>query len=452
MTRSYTRRRALRIGSAGIVGCLAGCTGLLNGDDNDSENDDTTPSTEDGGNNGERPPELGVVPGSATAVAHVDAAALLDGPVGESAIEGALSSVATQQPSYDGPESYDAALDTIETEFGLDPQGISSVTAFVGDQSSEEIGIVAETDYDEPDVLDVLQADGSVSKETYGGVTIYTDPGDSAVGVLGDGQYAAGPVGVVESVIDVTNGEKDAAGGDVVTTYEDAPSGPIRFGAVVPDEGDRQSAGALAAVETVRGGMSADGDQRRLVVEMEATDTDAAGRLTTTLERGLSELQSRMEGESGPLADALAQLDAVDVQRDGATVSMVHSASAEEAGNLMAVAVAVVGTFVLDLGESQAATYPRASFAFDYDAGAETVTITHQSGDAIDGSNLYVRGTTGNGTINAQWAGDYGVSEVMAGSRVTVQNVTDSFELRVVRDPADQEQSAVLAAMSGPEA
>ncbi|QSG14481.1 type IV pilin [Halapricum desulfuricans] len=446
MARSYTRRRLLRITSAGAVGCLAGCNGLDGGDDSG----DTTPTTTAGERSAERPSELNVVPEGATMVAHVDVTALLDSPVGESAIEGALSSVAAQRPTYDGPESYEEALDAVETGWELDPRGVSSVTAFVGDRTGGEIAFVAETNYDESEVVEMLETRGTVSEETYEDVAVHVDPTDSALGVLGDGRYVVGRTDTVESVVDVTNGNEDAVSGVVVTAYGHAPSGPIRFGTVVPDAWGQQSTNALTVVETIRGGMSTEEGQHRLVVEMETTDADAAGRLTTGLEDGLAEFQPRMERESGPLDDAFSRLDDIAVRRDGSTVSMMHTAGAEVTGDLIAVVVAVVGTFVLGLGETQEATHPRASFEFDYDADAGTVTITHQGGDTIDGSNLYVRGTTGNGAIDAQWAADYGVNQVWSGESVTVADVSDAFELRVVWDPSDQDISAVLAVMVGP--
>lgn len=78
------------------------------------------------------------------------------------------------------------------------------------------------------------------------------------------------------------------------------------------------------------------------------------------------------------------------------------------------------------------------------------MTVTHVAGDTIDGSNLYVVGTTGSGRVDRQWEGDYGVSDVSAGSRVTVENVAADYELRVVRESADRGTSATLSASEGP--
>ncbi|ELZ69123.1 hypothetical protein C457_09806 [Haloferax prahovense DSM 18310] len=50
---------------------------------------------------------------------------------------------------------------------------------------------------------------------------------------------------------------------------------------------------------------------------------------------------------------------------------------------------AVIGTFVLGLGDQVGDTAPQASFSFDYD-GAQEITITHESGDAIASDDLSV--------------------------------------------------------------
>ena len=87
---------------------------------------------------------------------------------------------------------------------------------------------------------------------------------------------------------------------------------------------------------------------------------------------------------------------------------------------------AVIGTFVLGLGDSVESA-PQASFNFDYDdtASREKVTIRHRGGDNIDASKLEVRV---NG--NAVDAGDYNSDSTLsdqyssfnAGNEVIVQD------------------------------
>ena len=50
---------------------------------------------------------------------------------------------------------------------------------------------------------------------------------------------------------------------------------------------------------------------------------------------------------------------------------------------------AVIGTFVLGLGDQVSESAPQAQFTFDYD-GASKVNITHDGGDAIEAGNLNI--------------------------------------------------------------
>ncbi|MFC6991962.1 type IV pilin N-terminal domain-containing protein [Haladaptatus sp. GCM10025707] len=77
---------------------------------------------------------------------------------------------------------------------------------------------------------------------------------------------------------------------------------------------------------------------------------------------------------------------------------------------------AVIGTFVLGLGDQVGKTAPQASFSFSYDSGADTLTITHESGDKIKAANLQVK--VGN-TAAQTWPDD-GDSFVTAGDSITV--------------------------------
>jgi len=101
---------------------------------------------------------------------------------------------------------------------------------------------------------------------------------------------------------------------------------------------------------------------------------------------------------------------------------------------------AVIGTFVLGLGDQVQSTTPQASFGFSQenvtyttsantDAPAETVTVTHESGDTISESNLKVTvaGETAfdvdesNNMTSTLWDGG---GDVSAGSSVRVVGYT----------------------------
>jgi hypothetical protein len=86
---------------------------------------------------------------------------------------------------------------------------------------------------------------------------------------------------------------------------------------------------------------------------------------------------------------------------------------------------------------------PQISFAFEYDASAETVTVTHQAGDTADGSNLtvLVDGEPANATFEGETA---------AGDSVTVDasGLESGSQVRVVWGSGDR--SATLGLFTLP--
>jgi flagellin-like protein len=92
---------------------------------------------------------------------------------------------------------------------------------------------------------------------------------------------------------------------------------------------------------------------------------------------------------------------------------------------------AVIGTFVLGLGDSVESA-PQASFNFDYDDTNEKVTIRHRGGDNIDASKLEVRvngaSIADDGDVNYKDGGSTlsdQYSSFNAGNEVTIQDTND---------------------------
>jgi len=128
---------------------------------------------------------------------------------------------------------------------------------------------------------------------------------------------------------------------------------------------------------------------------------------------------------------------------------------------------AVIGTFVLGLGDQVQQTTPRASIGFD--AGTlsandgttddiDYVNITHESGDTIEASNLQIALTGGDGNFPADWptTGDVSagssVSIVTADSLVTGSDVQAAASLddftgetvRLIYDSPDSDNTATV--------
>jgi flagellin-like protein len=144
---------------------------------------------------------------------------------------------------------------------------------------------------------------------------------------------------------------------------------------------------------------------------------------------------------------------------------------------------AVIGTFVLGLGDQVSNTSPSASFTFDFDDGAEAngnqdvLTITHDGGDKIEASALTVK-TSGtdidvstSSTFDSSWttseplvnseSNDFGSNaEVTAGTSIYVgtndqTGTTDELNddtVRVTWASSNGGDTATLGKWSGPSA
>ncbi|WP_396613372.1 type IV pilin (plasmid) [Haloferax sp. S1W] len=87
---------------------------------------------------------------------------------------------------------------------------------------------------------------------------------------------------------------------------------------------------------------------------------------------------------------------------------------------------AVIGTFVLGLGDQVGDSAPQASFSFDYDESTGDLSVSHESGDPIEATQLNVSysGTSydwnGTGTVGAGDTADYPGASLSDGDVVRV--------------------------------
>jgi flagellin-like protein len=114
---------------------------------------------------------------------------------------------------------------------------------------------------------------------------------------------------------------------------------------------------------------------------------------------------------------------------------------------------AVIGTFVLNLGQSVQPTSPQASFNFEYNETGNSTTITHETGDSISATQLNVTSTasldyTAAGTETFEDVG----GEISAGDAATYVKGSDwnGETLRVVWTSEDGENSATIGRSTAP--
>ena len=133
---------------------------------------------------------------------------------------------------------------------------------------------------------------------------------------------------------------------------------------------------------------------------------------------------------------------------------------------------AVIGTFVLGLGDQVQSTAPQASFNFDYQnntgANSDVLQVTHDGGDAIPSSelNASVSGATDDSGSSVTFGqgsdgdlfdsgGDVtaGTTDSIDGGDVSAANLKlDEASVRVVWASQSGENSATLGQWDGPEA
>ncbi|MFC6941329.1 type IV pilin N-terminal domain-containing protein [Salinirubellus sp. GCM10025818] len=136
---------------------------------------------------------------------------------------------------------------------------------------------------------------------------------------------------------------------------------------------------------------------------------------------------------------------------------------------------AVIGTFVLGLGDQVQSTAPQASFNFDYtsDSGSSegSVAITHDGGDSIPDTQLNIKSTTDyaanssyvTASTSSAWSAVDTASKsgnsVAAGSSATIteddgtgSSEFDTATVRVTWQSTNGDQTATLGKWSGPDA
>ena len=103
---------------------------------------------------------------------------------------------------------------------------------------------------------------------------------------------------------------------------------------------------------------------------------------------------------------------------------------------------AVIGSFVLGLGNSVQQTAPNANFQFDFDTSADTAVAAHTGGDSIPSSQLNI--TAANTT--STWSD----TTVTAGVTSDPVDVSGSDTVRVIWTSENGDTSQTLAEESTP--
>lgn len=110
------------------------------------------------------------------------------------------------------------------------------------------------------------------------------------------------------------------------------------------------------------------------------------------------------------------------------------------------VGAALIGAFALGVGGSASAsgsvaTAPQANY--DFARTADGVTITHDGGDSIPASELFVV-VDGEATPLTAYQGFSAGDRFSTGDRITVSDVSSGSEIRLRWESSDSDEAAVL--------
>lgn len=454
-----SRRDVLRTGAAlsslAAIGSLAGCSSLLDSEQTGGE-------------------QLQRVPEDADAAARVDIETVLDDE-GTQRVMNAMLSIRAEQGWYSGPSDLEGLLSDFEDNMGLDPDGITTLTPFCawsdGDDyrtvDEEFNGTLFSADWSVTDVVDALeQGATSYEEDDYAEMSVYEPDNEYAswVGVVSEGEYVIGTEDAVKDTIDVVAEAEDTLDSALQSAYGNTRSGPVRFVSTVPADqlpekaGPRNQVdlGILDDIDLVAGAVYRNGDNRGTKVTFTAEDEDAADDAAAMLD-GLFTVASD-QSQHDTVAD---ELDEVEVSQDGTSVVVTYEGSISDLVDVVEETMNTSGGG----GGGGTTRAPQAVFSFDYEetkGDRGTLTITHEGGDNIKRSELYVRGEgfaavpTVDMTSGGQWAGttngtDGGEPTVVAGDRVTL-GVASDYDISVIWQSESGDTSATLAVNEGPAA
>ena len=105
---------------------------------------------------------------------------------------------------------------------------------------------------------------------------------------------------------------------------------------------------------------------------------------------------------------------------------------------------AVIGTFVLGLGDQVQSSAPNANFQFDYNSSASNFTVIHNGGQDIDSENVEI--SVESGTSNANWTDGTG----SAGTLSTGSSSEFSYESDSQFGDSGQAGDSVLVIWQSP--
>lgn len=312
---SIRRKRFVLVGAVVVLALLAGCAGVLSGDADPVEH----------------------APDGSDALVHVDMSMMADEDNRK-----LLEAFTDANDDYDDLD--DVARD-FENETGLDPAESRHLLAFgdleggIRDSSS---GVIVYSEWETEAVVEAVEneEDTEYERTTYEGEDVLYEPVEEPafgtpvyVGVLGDGQFVFGDEQSVKDSLDVEYGDAEPVSGPVREAYDDARDGHVTIAVeppadqipaddpTMPAELDLQSFQRVTAISAVY--YTEDGDAG-VEATFVAENEDVALDVADVLDGAVSIASGSVQDEK--LTD---ELRAIEVERDGATVTVTYQTAVD---------------------------------------------------------------------------------------------------------------------------
>lgn len=322
-----SRRDTLRFGGTSALGVLtAGCASLGGGS---GRSKDTTDTSEK-------------VPAGVSAVGHADVAALLGDDAGRRVVDAGLAPLVTWEDSGSGAESR-STLAAFSTRTDLDPDDAKTMVGFAKyrpDTDRRYVGLRIDATWSTAALVDAFErADSALTRRTYRDRPLYesVDSGPS-LGVIGDGSYAIGSRPAVQAAMDVDAGVLDPVGGDLRRRLAATQSLPFGAAASVPGELPVATAGIdgmidpgqFVALTAITARVYRDGEVVGSVVRLHAESDSDAEDVQAAVSGAIAGARTVTADD-----DRRRALEALTVERQGATVVVDVSGSAELAATVV---------------------------------------------------------------------------------------------------------------------
>jgi len=291
---------------------------------------------------------LKLVPESATLIAEIQVAEILE----KVDLDTLLDALPDEE---DVPQTIDEALDLIVSQTGIDLRDISRVI-FFGDLEGEDdyFGLIVRGVFDEEGLVAAIQrAVGALSTENYKGRELHIppeDPDSFAYTLLDEETLVLGSPDAVRHVIDVQEGDRDRAEGNVNAAFNELPRGLIRLSLAVPPEALQDAGSGIEGfleqqdlfgglpislesfdtLEIIGFALGQDGDTLKLQVRLDFADQESASTVGDLLD-GILKVAGSLLPDNLPVGF----LDRIQVDHSENTVTLRLEIVTEELNELL---------------------------------------------------------------------------------------------------------------------